>query len=335
MLRHSSDSEPGYSRRKAGRNWHYFDPNGKRVTAAAEVDRLNRIGLPPAYSDSWFCKDDNGHIQATGKDARGRKQYRYHLDFRARQDSFKFDGCYDFGKRLPRIRRRVEADLRRRKLGRDTVIAAVVRLLDEAYVRVGNEQYAKENNSFGATTLRSRHVRRKGRKMIMRFKGKSGIDHEHVITDRSLGRIVRQCQDLPGQALFQYLDEDGEPRGISSGDVNEYIRKAGGGEFTAKHFRTWAASAIAFEQLMGKGEDDRITLQEMLEPVAQALGNTPAISRKSYVHPALVDAIKDNPERPLGDFAVPPSRKRMSRAEVGLLAFLKPKRRKRRKSAKG
>jgi DNA topoisomerase-1 len=321
-MRHSSDSDPGYSRKRNGRYWQYFDEAGKRVTDRATIERLNAIGLPPAYGDAWYCKDPDGHIQATGKDARGRKQYRYHADFRARAEADKFDGCREFGHRLARLRRRVEQDLRRRKLTRDTVVAAVVRLLDTAYLRVGNEEYARDNKSFGATTLRSRHVRRKGRKLLMRFTGKHGVVHEHTISDARLARIVRGCQDLPGQALFQYLGEDGEPRSVGSADVNEYIRAATGCDFTAKHFRTWAASAIAFEQLMQQDQDSRISVDTMLEPVAEALGNTKAISRKSYVHPALVEAVKANPRNPLGRLTIPRSKRRLSQAETGLLAFL-------------
>ncbi|MEO8619151.1 MAG: DNA topoisomerase IB [Sphingomicrobium sp.] len=335
MLRHCTDSQAGYTRKRHGDAWQYFDEHRKRITDAETIDRLDRIALPPAYTDAWFCKHENGHIQATGKDARGRKQYRYHPDYRSKQDASKFDGCYDFGKRLGKLRRRVEKDLRRRKLARETVLAAVVRLLDNAYFRVGNEQYAKSNKSFGATTLRNRHVRKKGRSVVMRFAGKHGIMHEHKITDRSLGRIVRQCQDLPGQSLFQYVNGDGEPHPISSNDVNDYIREATGGDFTAKHFRTWGASVIAFEQLLNKPEEEKIGLQSVLEPVAEALGNTPAISRKSYIHPAVIDAVKDDPEDPLAGLKIPRSGKRLSQAETGLIAFLKPKPRRRRKPATG
>ncbi len=323
MLRHSSDSEPGYTRQKKGRAWAYFDGD-KRVTDRDEIDRLNALALPPAYTDAWFCKDDNGHIQATGKDARGRKQYRYHADYRARQDASKYDGCREFGEALPKIRRRVERALKRRKLDRDTVVAAVVRLLDSEYMRIGNEQYARDNKSFGLSTLRSRHVRRENGRMKMRYTGKHGIVHEATITDASLKRIVAKCQDLPGQMLFQYLNGDGQPQSITSADVNGYIREASGGDFTAKHFRTWGASVIAFEQLLAAGED-RISLKTMIEPVAEALGNTVTMSRKSYVHPSLIDALKDRPDDPLKGMKRPRARSRLSSAETGLLAFLKKK----------
>ncbi|MEO7503967.1 MAG: DNA topoisomerase IB, partial [Sphingomicrobium sp.] len=295
MLRHSSDQEPGYTRRKAGHGWGYYDEDGARVTDRDEIDRLNALALPPAYVDAWFCKDANGHIQATGKDAKGRKQYRYHADFRARNDASKYDGCREFGEALPKIRRRVEGDLKRRKLSRDSVLAAVVRLLDTEHMRIGNEQYARANKSFGLSTLRSRHLRRKGNKMKMRYTGKHGVVHEATITDGHLKRIVGKCQDLPGQMLFQYLNGDGEPHPITSADVNAYIRDASGGDFTAKHFRTWGASVIAFEQLLAKEEEARISVKTVIEPVAEALGNTVAMSRKSYVHPALLDAVKDRP----------------------------------------
>ena len=335
MLRHSSDSEPGYTRKRHGRYWQYFDADGKRVTDRDEIERLNAIALPPAYTDAWFCKDGNGHIQATGKDARGRKQYRYHADYRAKQDASKFDGCREFGEALPKLRARVEKDLRKRKLTREAVLAAVVRLLDTEHVRVGNEQYAKANKSFGLTTLRMRHLKKIGGKMKMRFTGKHGIVHEVVLSDRNIKRIVKQCQDLPGQHLFQYENGDGEPTAVTSADVNDYIREATGSDFTAKHFRTWGASVIFFDQLLTKDEEKRVSLKTVLEPVAEALGNTPAISRKSYVHPCLIDALEDDRDDPLHGMTRPRPRRRLSSAEAGFLKFLKkrPKRARRRKAA--
>jgi DNA topoisomerase-1 len=331
VLRHSSDSEPGITRKRIGRSWAYFDPDRKRVTDRGEIDRLNAIGLPPAYEDAWFCTDPDGHLQATGVDARGRKQYRYHAAFRKKRDKAKFEGLVAFGKKLPRLRRRVEQDLKRRKLTRETVLAAVIRLLDSDHIRVGNEEYAKENKSFGATTLRARHLRKTGHSLLMRFTGKHGIVHEVKITDTNLKRICKRCQDLPGQMLFQYLNGDGEPKPITSGDVNDYIKDATGGDFTAKDFRTWSASVIAFEQMLKKTENARISVKTVIEPVAEALGNTPAISRKSYVHPKLLDAVKANPRDPLGDIERPSARTRLSSSEVGLLQFLQ----KRRRSPKG
>ena len=322
-LRHSSDTEPGFTRKRVGTHWAYFDEQAKRITDRDTIERLNAIGLPPAYSDAWFCKDSNGHLQATGIDARGRKQYRYHADFRARAEASKFGGLLEFGKALPRLRRQVAKDLARRKLGREAVLAAVVRLLDTEYLRIGSEQYAKENKSFGATTLLSRHVRQAGQKLKMRFNGKHGITREVTITDRRLGRIVRKCQDLPGQPLFQYINGDGTPNPISSADVNDYIREATGGEFTAKHFRTWGASVIAFEKLLESADDEgRISVATVVEPVAEALGNTMAISRKSYVHPAIIATVKERPRDPLRGMKRPPERKWLSSAEVALCRFL-------------
>lgn len=325
-MRHSSDDEPGYTRRQMGRGWGYFDERGKRVTSRREIDRLNEVGLPPAYTDAWFCKDASGHLQATGRDARGRKQYRYHPDYRRRQDKSKYADCLAFGKALPKLRKRVEKDLRKRKLDRDTVLAAVVRLLDTEFIRIGNEEYARSNKSFGATTLRAHHLRYRGGKLRMRFPAKHGIVREVTITDRNLKRIVGKCQDLPGQMLFQYINGDGEPQPVTSADVNDYIRDATGADFTAKHFRTWAASVIFFEQMLAKAEKKRLSLKTALEPVAEALGNTPAISRNSYVHPVLVDALKQDPRGPLSGFTPPPPRRRLSAAETGFLKFLQKRR---------
>lgn len=322
MLRHSSDAEAGISRRRQGRHWAYFDSAGKRIKDRAEIDRLNAIALPPAYEEAWFCADPSGHLQATGVDARGRKQYRYHPLFRKRRESAKYEGLVEFGHGLSRLRAKVGRDLKRTNLDRERVLAAVVRLLDTEHLRVGNEEYARANKSFGATTLRSRHLKRTGHSLVMRFSGKHGIVHEVNITDSNLKRVVRRCQDLPGQMLFQYLNGEREPKPVTSGDVNDYVRDAIGGEFTAKHFRTWSASVIAFEQMLKKSEDARISVKSVIEPVAQALGNTPAISRKSYVHPALLDAVKADPRDPLKGLKRPERRRRLSSAEVGLLQFL-------------
>jgi DNA topoisomerase I len=334
VLRHSSDAEPGITRKRMGRYWGFFDPEGNRITDRDEIDRLNAIGLPPAYENAWFCADPDGHLQATGVDARGRKQYRYHPGFREKRESAKYEGLLEFGKALPRLRRRVERDLKSRTLSRETVLAAVVRLLDTEHIRIGNEEYAQSNKSYGATTLRNRHLKRSGHALMMRFTGKHGIDHEVKITDSNLKRICKRCQDLPGQMLFQYVNGDGEPKPVTSSDVNAYIKKATGGDFTAKHFRTWSASVIAFEQMLKKAENARITIKTVVEPVAEALGNTPAISRKSYVHPALLEAVQQDPRDPLGDIERPRGRTWLSSAEVGLLEFLAEcKKRTRKRSA--
>ncbi|WP_340264764.1 DNA topoisomerase IB [Sphingobium mellinum] len=315
---HGNDSLPGISRRALKRGWAYFLPDGMRITDREEIERLNAIGMPPAYRDCWFCLSCNGHIQATGYDDRGRKQYRYHPEFRAAREAEKYGGCVAFGRALPKLRARIETDLSRRGLRKERTIAAVVRLLDLAKVRVGNEHYASANKSFGATTLRRRHVDIKGQKLRLRFRGKSGKEHEQTISDRRLLRFVRAMQDLPGQHLFQYLDEDGVARPISSSDVNAYISRATGGDFTAKHFRTWGASAIAFETLA----NGSVSIAQMVAPVAEALGNTPAISRKSYIHPALVDLCKSGQDEWRKGLRLPRSTRYLSRYERGLIAFL-------------
>lgn len=334
MLRYSDPTAPGITRKRVKSAWAYFDARGKRLTDRDEIDRLNAIGLPPAYGDAWFCPHANGHIQAIGVDARGRRQYRYHADFRSKQEQDKFAGCQDFGQALPKIRRRVDKNLKRRKLDKCRVVAAVVRLLDEEMVRVGNRQYARDNKSYGATTLLGRHLRRRRGRLTMRFAGKHGIIHEVGLTDRRLARVVKRCQELPGQLLFQYVNGDGEPQPVTSADVNEYLREASGGDFTAKHFRTWGASVIAFEQLLQKEENQRISVATMVEPVAEALGNTPTMARKSYVHPALIEATKAQPRDPLNGMERPRARKWLSSAEVGFLQFLK-KRKRRRPGATG
>jgi DNA topoisomerase-1 len=327
-LLYVDDQSPGITRRRRGRYWQYFDADGKRIVDRDEIGRLNAVGLPPAYRDAWYCAKPNGHIQAIGYDDKGRKQYRYHLEFRSRQEAAKYERCADFGRALPKLRKKVEADLAKRRLSRETVAAAVVRLLDIGRIRVGNEAYAQSNKSYGATTLRTRHAKILGRTVKMRFKAKSGVLRELSITDRSLARIVKKCHDLPGQHLFQYVDDEGEPQPITSTDVNDYIRAATGEDFTAKHFRTWSASVIAFEQICAC--DGKIGLNAMLQPVAEALGNTPAISRKSYVHPALIEAVKQG--RGLAGLPCPRPAKYLSGAERGLIAFLDKAKRKRAKS---
>jgi len=317
-LVHANDSLPGISRRALKRGWAYFHPDGTRITDREEIDRLNAVGMPPAYRDCWFCPQPNGHIQATGYDDRGRKQYRYHADFRAAREAEKYGGCAAFGRALPRLRARIESDLSARGLRKERTIAAVVRLLDLAKVRVGNEQYAATNKSFGATTLRRRHVDLSGQKLRLRYRAKSGREHELTISDRRLLRFVRAMQDLPGQHLFQYLDEDGIARPISSGDVNAYIAEAMRHDFTAKHFRTWGASAIAFETLAS----GPVSIAQMVAPVAEALGNTPAISRKSYIHPALIDLCKSGQDEWRQGLRLPRSTRYLTRYERGLIAFL-------------
>ncbi len=321
-LRYCDDSHAGITRRKLRKGWSYWDATGKRITDRAEIDRLNAVGLPPAYRDAWFCPHANGHLQATGIDDRGRKQYRYHPDFRAAQEAAKFDRCATFGHRLPRLRAQIETDLRKRTLSKERAVAAVVRLLDLGHVRVGNEGYARDNKSFGATTLRRRHAKLKGRTLKLQYRAKSGRMRVLAITDNSLTSFVRKCQDLPGQHLFGWMDAQGDCHPVTSCDVNDYIRAAMGEDFTAKHFRTWGASVIAFGELAGA--DDHLSLKAMLEPVTQALGNTPAIARKSYVHPALIDLAKDREAQAAfrDALVLPRATRHLDRIERGLIAHL-------------
>jgi len=320
-LRYVDDTQPGISRKRKGRYWQYFDAKGERITQREEIDRLNAIGLPPAYDRCWLCPDPDCHIQATGYDARGRKQYRYHPDFRAHKEEQKYQRLAAFGRALPKLRKQVEADIGGRAIGFDTVVAAVVRLIDETNMRVGSEEYAKDNKSFGATTLRNRHARIAGGKLKLAYTGKHGIRREAVINDRNLARIAKRTQDLPGQHLFQCVDGEGGARPVTSNDVNAYIKEAMGEDFTAKDFRTWAASVIAFETLAKRVKGKSvINLKSVIEPVAEALGNTVAISRKSYVHPALIEAAKD--VRLLGERELPRAGKYLSGCERGLIEFM-------------
>lgn len=318
-LVHVDDSRPGVTRRRCGKGWLYFDSKGRRVTDKDEVRRLNAIALPPAYVDTWYCPAANGHILATGIDAKGRKQYRYHPDFRAERDGEKFDRCAAFGRLLPLVRARVEEELARRELSRDRCIASVVRLLDTGGIRIGNEAYARTNDSFGATTLRMKHAEVKGQVLRLRFRAKSGKDREMRVTDRSLVRFVKKMQDLPGQNLFQYIGNDGTPCAVGSGDVNDWLREVMGEDFTAKHFRTWRASVLGFEALVHA--EGRLPLKELLTRVADHLGNTPAIARKSYVHPAIT-ALTDNQEAWRESLRLPRATRWLSREERGLIALL-------------
>jgi len=317
-LRYVDDTMPGIRRRRRGRYWQYFDDCGKRITDRAEIERLNAIGMPPAYRRVWLCPDPNGHIQAVGYDARGRRQYRYHPGFRAKRDASKFERLVAFGRRLARLRKRLESDLAGDPTGFETVVAAVVSLIDASFMRIGNEEYARDNKSFGATTLRNRHATVTGHRIEISWPGKHGVKQAVSLTDRRLARVARRTQELPGQHLFEYVAADGKPRAIGSGEVNAYIQEAMGEEFTAKDFRTWGASVIAFEQLARN--DGEVRLKAMIEPVAEALGNTPTISRNSYVHPALVAAAQD--KAAAGPFELPRATKYLAPAERGLIAFL-------------
>ena len=293
-LRYVNDTRPGITRHAERDGFGYRDASGKPVRDEATLERIRALAIPPAYADVWICPHANGHIQATGRDARGRKQYRYHPRWRETRDATKYEHMAEFAQALPAIRARVSADLRRRGLPREKVLATVVRLLETTLIRVGNDDYAKENGSFGLTTLRNRHVAVKGETLRFAFKGKSGKTWKLGIQDRRVARVVRECQDLPGQELFAYPAEDGTLHDVSSGDVNEYLRKISGRDITAKDFRTWAGTVMAalalreFEAFDSQAAAKR-NIRAAIERVSSRLGNTPTVCRKCYVHPDLLD----------------------------------------------
>ena len=297
-LHYVTDDHPGIRRVRRGRGFGYLKADGSPVDAGHR-EWIRSLAIPPAWTDVWICPDRRGHLQATGRDARRRKQYRYHPGFRATRDETKFERLLAFGRALPGIRRRVARDLRRRGLPRAKVVAAVVALLDRTLLRVGNEEYARQNRSFGLTTLRNRHANVDRGEVRFRFRGKSGKVQEASVNDRRLARIVERLQDLPGQELFQYLDDDGEPRSIGSEDVNDYLREASGDDFTAKDFRTWAGTMLAAWALRdtqdgdapaGRRRPTRRHVARAIASVAERLGNTPAVSRNAYVHPEVIGA---------------------------------------------
>ena len=290
-----SDEQPGFSRQWKGEEFEYFDTKGKPIVDEQRLLRIKRLAIPPAWSDVWICPSPNGHIQAIGRDARGRKQYRYHERWRQIRDKNKYDRMIVFGKALPKIRTRVKKDLGLSGLPRAKVLATVVQLLKRSLIRIANEEYARENKSFGLTTMQDRHVDVKGSKLRFRFRGKSGREHDVDVTDRRIARIVLKLQDLPGQSLFQYLDDEGNVRDVSSQDVNEYLREMTGEDFTAKDFRTWAGTVFAAIALSTAGEFEtkkqaKANIKHAISAVAEVLGNTPAVCRQCYIHPAIVKA---------------------------------------------
>jgi DNA topoisomerase-1 len=291
-----SDDKPGIRRERVQDGFRYRGLDGRLIRKAAELRRIRALAIPPAYEQVWICPRPNGHLQATGRDARGRKQYRYHPDWRLARDAGKFEHMLEFGAALPRIRKRVRADLAA-TIGavprRETVLATLVRLLDTTLVRVGNDEYARSNRSFGLTTLRNRHADVKGSRIRLRFRGKSGIEHEVDLDDPRVARVVRRCQAMPGQELFQYEDEDGSVRAVDSADVNDYIRAAAGADFTAKDFRTWHGSVQALSLWAGQCAADASCRRSANQLLAGgvALGNTVAVCRKSYVHPRVLETL--------------------------------------------
>lgn len=334
-LVHVSDAAPGIRRLRRGAGFAYRQPDGRPLRDAGELARIRRLAIPPAYSQVWICPLPHGRLQATGRDARGRKRYRYHPQWRLARDERKFDRLPAFGDAPPRIRARVQRDLAApvgERALRDTVIAAIaaiVRLLDTTLARVGNDEYARRNGSFGLTTLRNRHASVEGSELRLRFRGKSGLVHEASLHDRCVARIVKRCQSLPGQELFECLDDAGAVHGVGSADVNDYLREAGGGEFSAKDFRTWHGSVLALQLWRELEPVDaaqpsraaRASATRLLGEVARRLGNTIAVCRKVYVHPRVLALLGDDPTARVPGVAM--RRAGLSAAERGLLAFLK------------
>jgi DNA topoisomerase-1 len=323
-LRRVDCSESGITRRRRGKGFEYLDQNGNRIEDTDALARINQLAIPPAWQDVWICRFPMGHIQATGIDARGRKQYRYHAEWRRARDADKFARLREFGAVLPRIRRRVRRDLARHDSaspGREAVLAALVRLLDTTLVRIGNDEYVRANGSYGLTTLRNRHAAVQGGSLRLRFKGKHGKLHDVKVDDPRVARIVGRCQALPGQDLFEYLDDSGTVRGVGSGDVNDYLREVAGADVTAKDFRTWHATVLALALATHVADAPRPSANEVLAEVAARLGNTVAVCRKAYVHPgvlALAQQVRPPDEvhaarRPAG----------LSAAEAQLMDFLR------------
>ena len=336
-LRYVCDDRPGIRRRMGALGFEYFRPDGRRIRRPAELRRLAKLAIPPAWKDVWICPDPRGHLQATGRDARGRKQYRYHPAWRAARDETKYYRLLAFAAVLPAIRTRTAADLARAGLPREKVLATVVQLLDKSFMRIGNQEYEKQNRSFGLTTLKDRHVDVRGSTLRFEFKGKRGIRHSVDVADARLARVVKHCRDLPGQELFQYVDEDGRRRTIGSGDVNDYVKALTGQDFTAKDFRTWAGTVLAcaaLSEMDAPASSARRTrpvptraptqVVRAIDAVAGLLGNTRAVCRKSYIHPGIIDAYVDGTMRPICERLARASRRRgWSRHEAAVVAILR------------
>lgn len=297
-LKYVTDEMPGITRKKSGKSFAYFDKKGDRIRDEKTIQRINSLAIPPAYKDVWICPLENGHLQATGRDAKGRKQYRYHPLWRSIRDQNKFSRMLAFSQALPDIRRRLEQDLALPGLPKQKVLATVLKLMELTRIRVGNEEYAKTNNSYGLTTLQDDHVNVSGSKIQFQFRGKSGVDHEIEVSDKQLAKIVKRCQDLPGQELFQYLDDNKQAQDITSSDVNDYLREITGQDFTAKDFRTWAGTVLAVSHLAEIGKFTSQTaakknITQAIKSVASYLGNRPATCRKYYVHPNVLESYLD------------------------------------------
>lgn len=330
-MRYVSDTMPGIRRQRRGKGFVYLGPDGKSLRDAEQLDRIRRLAIPPAYTKVWICPLPQGHLQATGRDARGRKQYRYHAGWHQARDTDKFSRMLEFGAALPRIRTRIKKELAAPvgpHIGRTALLATLVRLLDTTLVRVGNDEYARTNGSFGLTTLRRRHADVKGSTLRLHFRGKSGVQHDVALEDPRVARIVRLCQAMPGQELFQYEDENSATHSVGSSDVNDYLREISGGDFTAKDFRTWHASVHALELLCAGTRDDnkRSLANQIVAEVAARLGNTEAVCRKSYIHPRVLEAAADAKSAtialPEEGSATPRKQRGLTAAERRLLGFL-------------
>jgi DNA topoisomerase-1 len=330
-LRYVSDASRGFRRLGTGDAVSYRDAAGKALRDAAHLARIRSLAIPPAWTDVWICPHPDGHLQATGRDARGRKQYRYHPRWAQVRDGTKYDRMLSFGRALPRVRARADAALSRPGLDRDKVLATIVRLLELTLIRVGNEEYARQNESYGLTTLRNRHVRVTGDKVHFGFRGKSGVKHAIDVRDRRLARVVKRCRELPGYELFSYLDEAGAVRSVDSSDVNDWLREVAGEAFTAKDFRTWAGTVLAARALCRAGSFDseaeaRRRVAEAVTEVSSRLGNTPAVCRRCYVHPGVIEAFLAGELPPAlcaelsGDD--PPDGEGLSRADRAVMRFL-------------
>jgi len=327
-LSYTTDAEPGIRRVRTGGQFEYVGPDGERIRDEATLDRIRSLVIPPAWEDVWITTRPRGHLQATGRDARGRKQHRYHARWRDIRDANKFDRMVAFGRALPRIRRRVARDLCKPGLPKEKVVATIVRLLETTFARIGNEEYARENGSFGLTTLRNRHVDVKGSTVRFLFKGKSGVEVSAGVTDRRVARVIKRCEELPGQNLFQYVDAEGEHRTVTSDDVNEYLRDATGEDVTAKDFRTWAATVLAAcalrEAAAFESETDaRRKVVAAIDGVARKLGHTRAVCRRSYIHPAVIDTYMGGELERALSITIAESRGRLRGDEAAVLALLR------------
>jgi len=326
-LRYVTDDTPGIRRQAIKSGFRYVGPDGKAIRDKAVLARIRTLAIPPAYADVWICPLAHGHLQATGRDARGRKQYRYHARWREVRDAEKYGSIVEFGRVLPTIRKGVARHLRLKGLPREKVLAAIVSLLEQTLIRVGNEEYARDNGSFGLTTLRDRHAAVSGAAIHFRFKGKSGVKTDATLHDKKLAAVVKCCQDLPGQELFQYVGDDGEPRGVDSSDVNEYLKELTGGDFTAKDFRTWNATLYAAAELGA-----RLVFQSMAEAkknvteavgrVAERLNNTPTVCRNCYIHPRVIESYLNGHLPEVGQ-APDRATRGLTGVEVAVLSFLR------------